>query len=205
MRRHSITKPPTSPKYSDAQPLGTCFLLCSGQFYPYPSGLLHWHWGNHVIAPVPVKQPWRICKIDPKNLLRTDNRTKTKCHTTRSCAYVIGHNVYMGFSSTLIMLFIISCQAHMNFINCLLNIQLSKKYPHIKQATPFYQMKSYDSQWPGDKWRHGLCGHKPISLGIYSLTSITKVNVTWSVSHVTKIFLIIGQVKTGLCFSTSKG
>ena len=28
--------------------------------YPYPSGLLHWHWGNHMIAPVPVMQPWRI-------------------------------------------------------------------------------------------------------------------------------------------------
>ena len=28
--------------------------------YPYPSGLLHWHWGNHKIAPVPVKQPWRV-------------------------------------------------------------------------------------------------------------------------------------------------
>ena len=27
---------------------------------PYPPGLLHWHWGNHMIAPVPVKQPWRI-------------------------------------------------------------------------------------------------------------------------------------------------
>ena len=26
-----------------------------GQSYPYPSGLLHWHWGNHMIAPVPVK------------------------------------------------------------------------------------------------------------------------------------------------------
>ena len=31
-----------------------------GWHYPYPSGFLHWHWGNHVIAPVPVKQPWRI-------------------------------------------------------------------------------------------------------------------------------------------------
>ena len=27
---------------------------------PYPSGLLHWHWGNHTVAPVQVKQPWRI-------------------------------------------------------------------------------------------------------------------------------------------------
>ena len=28
--------------------------------YPYPSGLLYQHWGNHMIAPVLVKQPWRI-------------------------------------------------------------------------------------------------------------------------------------------------
>ena len=25
------------------------------RFYHYPSGLLHWHWGNHMIAPVYVK------------------------------------------------------------------------------------------------------------------------------------------------------
>ena len=25
------------------------------RFYPYPSGFLYWHWGNHKIAPVPVK------------------------------------------------------------------------------------------------------------------------------------------------------
>ena len=31
----------------------------TGQFYPYSSGLLSWHWGNHTIAPVPGKQPWR--------------------------------------------------------------------------------------------------------------------------------------------------
>ena len=27
---------------------------------PNPSGLHHWHWGNLVIAPVPVKPSWRI-------------------------------------------------------------------------------------------------------------------------------------------------
>ena len=41
-----------------------CDLFCCGYYnlswfvlfiYPYPSGLLHWHWGNHMIAPVPVK------------------------------------------------------------------------------------------------------------------------------------------------------
>ena len=27
---------------------------------PYLSGLFHRHWGNRMIAPVPVEQPWRI-------------------------------------------------------------------------------------------------------------------------------------------------
>ena len=27
---------------------------------PYSSGSLHWHWGNHMIAPLPVKKLWRI-------------------------------------------------------------------------------------------------------------------------------------------------
>ena len=38
-------------------------VYCCGymsSFYPYTSGLLHRHWGNWIIAPVPVKQPWRI-------------------------------------------------------------------------------------------------------------------------------------------------
>ena len=33
---------------------------CMWFIYSYSSGLLHWHWGNHMIAPVPVKWPWRI-------------------------------------------------------------------------------------------------------------------------------------------------
>ena len=32
--------------------------------FTHISGLLHWHWGNHMIAPVPVKQPWRILIYD---------------------------------------------------------------------------------------------------------------------------------------------
>ena len=31
-------------------------------FYPYPSGLLHWQWGNHMIVPMPVKQPLRMLR-----------------------------------------------------------------------------------------------------------------------------------------------
>ena len=47
---------------SISQELCTWFVLCCvllwfgfGWFYPYPSGLLHWHWGIHMISPVPVK------------------------------------------------------------------------------------------------------------------------------------------------------
>ena len=38
-------------------------VFCNGQMsvvYLYSPWLLHRHWGNHVIAPVPVKQTWKI-------------------------------------------------------------------------------------------------------------------------------------------------
>ena len=41
-----------------------CYVLLSFRtrwfFYPYPSGLLHKHWHNLMIASVVMKQPWRI-------------------------------------------------------------------------------------------------------------------------------------------------
>ena len=47
------------------------YMHCSAlMIHVYPSGLLHWHWGNHAIAPVPVKQPWRLWVN--RNPLRTD-------------------------------------------------------------------------------------------------------------------------------------
>ena len=44
--------------------------------HPYSSGLLHWHWGNHMIAPVPVKQPWRIWV---NQSVPNHNKTWTMC------------------------------------------------------------------------------------------------------------------------------
>ena len=38
-----------------------CTWLCSVVvWFRGQSGLLLWYWGNHLIAPVPEKQPWRI-------------------------------------------------------------------------------------------------------------------------------------------------
>ena len=51
---------------------GILLRFCTSQFYPYPSGLLHWHWGNHVTVPVPVKQPLRIwvnISLDEQDLM----------------------------------------------------------------------------------------------------------------------------------------
>ena len=45
--------------------------------YPYSSGLLHWHWDNCVIVPVPVKLPWIIWL---KSTL-TKPEPNTKCET----------------------------------------------------------------------------------------------------------------------------
>ena len=73
--------------------LSSCELLWFGTswFCPYPSGLLHWHWGNLMIAPVPVKQPWRIWVIQHVNPPSCDAVTTTKHSTTNGCAYFMGY------------------------------------------------------------------------------------------------------------------
>ena len=49
-----------------SQALGQSYdCSCTGDailwsIYQYSPELLHWHWGNHMIAPVPVKQSWGI-------------------------------------------------------------------------------------------------------------------------------------------------
>ena len=56
--------------------------------YPYHSGLLHWHWGNHMIAPVPVKELWKICVIT--NCVYHHNiSSKNVCHSLRPHSFNI--------------------------------------------------------------------------------------------------------------------
>ena len=61
--------------------------------FPYPSGLLHWHWGNLTIAPVPAKQPWWIWINTSCEFITNDCITTTKQSTTKSCAYYLGYTV----------------------------------------------------------------------------------------------------------------
>ena len=57
--------------------------------FPYSSGLLHWHWGNHMIAPVPVKQPQRnMDKIYPHFTTTQHNTTNLE-----PSAYFLGCTV----------------------------------------------------------------------------------------------------------------
>ena len=71
-----------------------CFVGGSNQpTYSYPPGLLYWHWGNHMIAPVPVKHPWRIRGNSSQE---TDNIYDTiamKQSTTIPHAYFMGCTV----------------------------------------------------------------------------------------------------------------
>ena len=48
--------------------------------YPYSPGLLHWHWGNRMIAPMPVKQSRTICtkSTDPDFYKPQQNTPKHK-------------------------------------------------------------------------------------------------------------------------------
>ena len=62
--------------------------------FPYPSGLLHWHWGNLTIAPMPAKQPWWIWINTSCEFIMNDCITTTKQSTTKPCAYFLGYTVY---------------------------------------------------------------------------------------------------------------
>ena len=63
-------------------------------FYPYVSGLIHWHWGNHMIAPVPVKEPWQISANESCESTITDDITTTKQRTTNMGAYSMGYTLW---------------------------------------------------------------------------------------------------------------
>ena len=68
--------------------------------FPYPSGLLQWHCGNLMIAPVPAKQPWWIWINTSCEFIMNDCITTTKQSTTKPCAYFLGYTVHraMGFA-----------------------------------------------------------------------------------------------------------
>ena len=53
--------------------------------FPYPSGLLHWHWGNLTIAPVPAKQPWWIWINTSCEFIMNDCITTTSRPVAYSC------------------------------------------------------------------------------------------------------------------------
>ena len=59
--------------------------------FPFPSGLLHWHCGNLVIAKVPAKQPWWIWINNSFEFIMNDYITTTKQSTTKPCAYFLGY------------------------------------------------------------------------------------------------------------------
>ena len=52
------------------------------------SGLLHWHWGNHMIAPVWVKRSWRTWVNKSQESAEANIVTNTKYNTTKSHAFL---------------------------------------------------------------------------------------------------------------------
>ena len=65
--------------------------------FRYPSGLLHWHYGNPAIAPVPAKQPWWIWIDTSCEFIMSDCITTTKQSTTKPCVYFLGYTVCLHF------------------------------------------------------------------------------------------------------------
>ena len=66
--------------------------------HPYSSGLLHWHWANHMIAPEPEKLPWWIYvnRLYEYSMNWLCNCQKTKHKTI--CAYSMGYTITIYLS-----------------------------------------------------------------------------------------------------------
>ena len=69
-------------KYAHSPCLVMFVVISTDWLYPYLSGSLHWHWGNHMIAPVPVKSPWKIWIKIQRNSTDNYQITTTKQRTT---------------------------------------------------------------------------------------------------------------------------
>ena len=66
------------------------FLLYFGsiQFYTSISRLLHWHWGNDKITPVPEKQPWSIWEsISQESIMNPKYKHNKTKHNKTICRY----------------------------------------------------------------------------------------------------------------------
>ena len=74
----------TGPIWGQQDPGGPHELCYLVSIYMYPSGILHWHWSNDTIVPMPTKQPWILWVIDHTNLLSPNDFTKKS--NTRVCA-----------------------------------------------------------------------------------------------------------------------
>ena len=65
--------------------------------YPYTSRLLHWHWGNRMIAPVPVKRPWRVWAYN-SHMYTQGNIIHTMTSSNGNIFHVTGHCATRGFN-----------------------------------------------------------------------------------------------------------
>ena len=122
----------------------------TGCFDSYSSGLLHWHWGNHMIAPMPVQQTWRMGKGIKKichgvSAGYTLNTTKQNCLVL--CIYmhrkeVVFHNVYVRH------------KAKMSLLHLLLTFQVLGGYHGQYESDP-----QCGSVWSSASWEDLVCGH----------------------------------------------
>ena len=83
----SLTLPPKNYAYGSRFGVFCCD-LGTRPFYPYPSGLFHWHQGELTFTPMPVKH------MDNRLATKNHNTIATKQSTTNLCASSMGSTVH---------------------------------------------------------------------------------------------------------------
>ena len=88
--------------------LCTCFMLgcalwwiATNGFCSYLSWLLHWQHGKHMIVPVSVKRPWKICENKLKDSAKKTQFNHNKHSTTHPVHMLCGILYIIWFISSL--------------------------------------------------------------------------------------------------------
>ena len=99
-------------------------------YWTYPSGLLPWHWGNHMIAPVPVKQPWRIWVNVPESAINWNNKTTTNQSTTKPFTYFMGCDLLPECLGTVTQFsyFLVLHNVHTTYVTWCLHLHILVKF-----------------------------------------------------------------------------
>ena len=132
-----------------------CCCFCFDRCYLHSSGSIQWHWGNHTIAPVPLKGPWRIwVNISYGSITRswwynTTKRIKSKPRKSVAADQAVYSKQFLNLLQSFL-------KYHLSGISYTAteNTFLIFKWPHVKKKLRAYIKRRDQAKWVRNSWTY---------------------------------------------------